>query len=147
MKFYLLTLIILFAACSSSVKKGTEIFEKEGAAIGGYDPVAFFAEGKPVKGLASYNLKWKDANWQFASKANLDSFSKAPEKYAPQYGGYCAYGTADGHKAPTEIDTWTVLDGKLYFNYNQNVKGMWDKDRPNLIQQADGNWEKIKFSE
>ncbi|HYC28216.1 MAG TPA: YHS domain-containing (seleno)protein, partial [Chitinophagaceae bacterium] len=70
-----------------------------------------------------------------------------PEKYAPQYGGYCAYGCADGHKAPTEIDTWTVMDGKLYFNYNQKVKAFWDKDRPKYIRLANMNWEKIRFTE
>ena len=147
MKLFLLAFVLFFTYCSSTEKKGAEIFQKDGAAIGGYDPVAFFTESKPVKGAANYNLQWKDATWRFASQANLDSFAKAPEKYAPQYGGYCAYGTADGHKAPTEADTWTVLNGKLYFNYNQEVKGMWDKDRPKYIAQADGNWENIKFSE
>jgi YHS domain-containing protein len=147
MRFYLLSVFIFLAACSSSGKKGAEIFQKNGVAIGGYDPVAFFTEGKPVKGTATYTAKWKDANWQFASQANLDSFTNAPEKYAPQYGGYCAYGTADGHKAPTEAETWTVLNGKLYFNYNQDVKATWDKDRPKYIHRANTNWEKIKFSE
>jgi YHS domain-containing protein len=143
----LLFVILLFTACSSGDKRGAEIFQKHGIAIGGYDAVAFFSESKPVKGTTSHQLEWKDATWRFASKANLDSFKEAPEKYAPQYGGYCAYGTADGHKAPTEADTWTVLDGKLYFNYNQEVKSLWDKDRPKYITQANGNWEKIKFSE
>lgn len=147
MKLYLFAAVLLLSACSSSDKKGAEIFQKDGAAIGGYDPVAFFTESKPVKGAASYTTKWKDADWQFASQANLDSFTKSPEKYAPQYGGYRAYGTADGHKASTEADTWTVLDGKLYFNYNQDVKATWNKDRPKYIEQANTNWEKIKFSE
>ena len=147
MKHYFLGVILLFAACSSAQQKGAEIFQVNGVAIGGYDPVAFFTESKPVKGAANYNLEWKNATWHFATQANLDSFTKAPEKYAPQYGGYCAYGTAEGHKAPTEIDTWTVLDGKLYFNYNKKVKALWDKDRSKYIEQANVNWEKIKFSE
>jgi YHS domain-containing protein len=147
MKFLLLAATLFLAACSTTPKKGAEIFQRDGAAIGGYDPVAFFTESKPVKGTTAYNLKWKEANWQFASQQNLDSFKASPEKYAQQYGGYCAYGTAEGHKAPTEADTWTVLDGKLYFNYNQDVKTTWDKDRPKYIEQANGNWEKVKFSE
>lgn len=147
MKTFLLAATLLLAACSTSQKKGAEIFQKDGAAIGGYDPVAFFTEGKPIKGTAAYNLNWKNANWQFASQQNLDSFKASPGKYEPQYGGYCAYGTADGHKAPTEVNTWTVVDRKLYFNYNQDVKSTWDKDRQKYIGQANGNWEKIKFSE
>ena len=147
MKLFLFATTLFLVACSITPKKGAEIFQKDGAAIGGYDPVAFFTENKPVKGTTTYTTNWKDAAWQFASQANLDSFTKSPEKYAPQYGGYCAYGTADGHKAPTEADTWTVLDGKLYLNYNQDVKATWDKDHPKYIEQANTNWEKIKFSE
>lgn len=147
MKLLLVVSAIFLVSCSNAQQKGAEYFQKDGAAIGGYDPVAFFKESKPVKGVAGYNLKWKDANWQFASQQNLDSFKVSPEKYAPQYGGYCAYGTADGHKAPTQADTWTIMDGKLYFNYNQKVKTLWDKDRPKYIELANGNWEKIKFSE
>lgn len=139
--------IFLLAACSSSPKKGAEIFQKDGAAIGGYDPVAFFTENKPVQGSPAIHLNWKEAEWRFSSQANLDSFQRSPEKYAPQYGGYCAFGTAEGHKAPTEADTWTVIDGKLYFNYNQEVKQLWDKDRKGFIVKADENWEKIKFTE
>jgi YHS domain-containing protein len=141
---YVLVVTFFLAACSSTHKEGAEIFQKEGAAINGYDPVAFFKENKPAKGSASISLKWKGAQWQFASQANLDSFKAAPEKYAPQYGGYCAFGTAGGYKAPTEVDTWTVLDGKLYFNYNQEVKKAWDKERPRFIKQADVNWAKIR---
>jgi hypothetical protein len=77
----------------------------------------------------------------------LDSFKNSPEKFSPQYGGYCAYGMAEGHKAPTEADTWTLVDGKLYFNYNQQVKESWSKDIPTYIVQANQNWEQIKFSQ
>ncbi len=83
----------------------------------------------------------------FASKANLDSFKKAPEHYAPQYGGYCAYGTAGGHKAPTETETWTIIDDKLYFNYNKKVKDQWVKKTAAYIEKANVNWEIIKDSE
>jgi YHS domain-containing protein len=146
MKFLLVAVTLFFTACSTAQDKGAEYFQKDGAAIGGYDPVAFFTESKPVKGTAAYQLKWKDADWRFASQQNLDSFKVAPEKYAPQYGGYCAFGASRGYKAPTEAGTWTVHDGKLYFNYNQEVKNTWDKDRPTYIAKADGHWEKIRFS-
>jgi YHS domain-containing protein len=146
MRMYVIAAAVLLASCTSKAQKGAEVFQKNGAAIGGYDPVAFFSENKPVEGSANFTFQWKDATWRFASQQNLDSFRKTPERYAPQYGGYCAYGTAEGHKAPTEADTWTVLDGKLYFNYNRKVKALWDKDRPRYIEQANRNWEQIKFS-
>jgi YHS domain-containing protein len=147
MNFLRFIVFILIISCNSSQRKGAEIYQKEGTAIGGYDPVSFFTAHKPVKGGAEYIFVWKDAKWQFSSQQNLDSFKSSPEKYAPQYGGYCAYGTADGHKAPTEVDTWTIMDGKLYFNYNQDVKTIWDKNRSVYIEKANTNWENIKFSD
>jgi YHS domain-containing protein len=97
-----------------------------------------------VKGAKEFTYEWNGATWHFATKKNKDLFVANPEKYAPQYGGYCAYGTADGHKAPTETDTWTVVDNKLYFNYNQKVKTLWNKDQASLIKKADEQWPKIK---
>jgi YHS domain-containing protein len=86
----------------------------DGKAIKGYDPVPFFKESKPVKGLNNLSYQWQNATWLFSNNENLEAFKASPEKYAPQYGGYCAYGTADGHKAPTQADTWTVVNGNLY---------------------------------
>ena len=99
-----------------------EVYATKEGAIDGYDPVAFFTDQKPVKGKKEISYVWNGATWYFASQENAKAFKQQPEKYAPQYGGYCAYGTADGHKAPTKIDTWTVVENKLYFNYNQDVK-------------------------
>jgi len=147
MKLYIMAAALLMATYAPAQNKGAEIFQKNGAAINGYHAVAFFTESKPVKGAPEHTVEWKNAKWLFASKANADSFRANPEKYAPQYGGYCAFGTADGHKAPTEVDTWTVMNGKLYFNYNQKVKAYWDKDRPKYIEQANINWPKIRFTE
>lgn len=123
------------------------VYVANGKAIKGYDPVAFFTESIPVMGRDSLMLEWNGANWYFASRKNLEAFKMAPDHYAPQYGGYCAYGTAQGHKAPTEVETWTILDGKLYFNYNPKVKEMWSKDRPGMIKKADENWPMIKDKE
>lgn len=144
---YILAALLGLASFAHAQNKGAEIYQKNGAAIDGYDAVAFFTESKPVKGSVDFTVQWKDAKWMFISKAHADSFRANPERFAPQYGGYCAFGTADGHKAPTEADTWTVLNGKLYFNYNQKVKTLWDKDRPGYIEKANVNWEKIKFTE
>jgi len=101
----LLTITMAFAQQSP-------VFVKDGKAIRGYDPVAFFTESKPVLGDSTITYAYQEATWQFTSAANRDAFKDKPEKYAPQYGGYCAYGTADGtgHKAPTQPDTWTIQD-------------------------------------
>ncbi len=135
-------ILVLVTLCSFAQK--SEVYSTEGGAIKGYDPVAFFVESKAVKGTEEFTYEWNGATWHFANKKNKETFIANPEKYAPQYGGYCAYGTADGHKAPTETDTWTVDNNKLYFNYNQKVKTLWDKDRASLIKKADEQWPKIK---
>ena len=107
-------------------------------AINGYDTVAYFTENKPVKGQDSLVFDWKGAKWKFATQANLDLFKANPEKYAPQYGGYCAYGVAKGALVKVEPEQFTVLDGKLYLNYDASVQKDWLKDRAGFIKAADG---------
>ncbi|WP_431215497.1 YHS domain-containing (seleno)protein [Puia sp. P3] len=87
---------------------------------------------------------YKDAKWLFATRADLDAFKESPEHYTPQYGGYCAYGTAQGHKAPTKPETWTIVNDKLYFNYNLKVKEAWMKDQQAFIEKADKSWPDLK---
>jgi YHS domain-containing protein len=143
-KIKTLTGLFLVLVSFYSFAQTSEVFSNESGAIKGYDPVAFFVESKAVKGVKEFTHEWKGATWHFATKKNKDLFVANPEMYAPQYGGYCAYGTADGHKAPTETDTWTIVDSKLYFNYNQKVKTLWNKDQASLIKKADEQWPKIK---
>jgi len=121
-----------------------EVFVTAKGAIDGYDAVAYFTEGMPVKGEVQFTYLWRGASWYFSSAANLEKFRAEPGKYAPQYGGYCAYGTAEGHKAPTQPDAWTIVAGKLYLNYNRDVKDIWSKDRSNFIKKADANWDDVK---
>lgn len=142
-KFLSLAAIVLTVLAHAHAQKA-EVYSPGGKAIKGYDPVAFFMESKPVMGADSLSYSWHEATWMFANRQNLQRFKANPEKYAPQYGGYCAYGTSQGHKAPTEADTWTILNDKLYFNYNQKVKEMWVKDQPGYIQKADKQWPEIK---
>lgn len=130
---------LLFGAIVGHAQQ-SEIFAPEGKAIKGYDAVAFFKESKPVMGVDTLSYDWKGAHWLFSSAENRDAFKKTPEHYAPQYGGYCAYGAAQGHKAPTQTDTWTIVNDKLYFNYNSNVKQSWVKNQQTLIEKADQNW-------
>src|SRR5690349_3995065 len=111
-----------------------EVFAKEGVAIRGYDPVAYFIESKPTKGSDQFQFEWKGATWKFANAENLKEFKSNPEKYAPQFGGYCAYGTAEGHKAPTSPDAWTIVDGKLFLNYDLDVRALWNEDQQKFIE-------------
>lgn len=121
-----------------------EIFTTNGVAINGYDAVAYFTDNKPVKGSNKYTTSFKGATFQFASAAHRDAFAKDPERYAPQYGGYCAFGTAQGHKATTEPQAFTVVDQKLYLNYNDDVRETWKKDVTGNIKTADANWDKVR---
>ncbi len=138
--------ILLFTALNIFAQK-SEIFNPKEGAIHGYDPVAYFKESKPVKGDPEFSVSWKGTNWYFANQENKDAFKASPEKYSPQYGGYCAYGLADGHKAPTSPDAWTIIGGKLYFNYDKGVQKSWNKKQPEYIKTADANWPKVKNEE
>ena len=142
MRFILLTLSVFVS--TSVWAQQDEIYVNDGAAIGGYDVVAYFNEGKPVKGTASVTVSYKGAKWLFASKENAEQFKANPEKYEPQYGGYCAYGCSRGYKAKTSPDAWTIVGGKLYLNYNTDVRTTWIKDQQNYIKKADENWTHIK---
>lgn len=142
-KIQLLALLVL--ATAAAVAQSSEVFIKNGKAIGGYDPVAFFKSAKPVMGYDSIKFRYQAADWHFSSEDNKKAFAADPEKYAPQYGGYCAYGTAEGHKAPTEAGTWTIVDNKLYFNYSEKVKQGWLKNQPALIKKADQQWPTVKI--
>jgi hypothetical protein len=116
-----------------------------GIAAKGYDVVAYFTDGKPVKGNPQFTHEHGGVKWQFASAAHRDMFRADPAKYAPQYGGYCAYGVSVGGLYDVEPDTsWTVVDGKLYLNKNPDVKQTWLKDVPGYVSKAEANWPKIR---
>jgi YHS domain-containing protein len=143
MKHSILLIILTFSLNSAFAQK--EVFTKSDEAIQGYDPVAYFKEGKPMKGKKEFSFLWNEATWIFASRENLAAFKIDPEKYAPQFGGYCAYGISEGHKAPTSPDAWTIVDGKLYLNYNKNVRSLWNEKQSDHIANANKNWPKIKL--
>ena len=109
-------------------------------AVNGYDPVAFFTEGRPVEGSDQFIYEFNGATWKFSSQANLDTFKDDPIAYAPQYGGYCAWAMAKGQFASGSPKHWTIVDNKLYLNYNASVQKKWEKDIPGFIEQADAEW-------
>jgi YHS domain-containing protein len=115
-----------------------------GVAIHGYGPVAYFTDGKPVKGSARFSHKVGDATYHFASTGHRDRFAKDPAKYAPQFGGYCAMGTAMGKKLDVDPLAWRIVDGKLYLNLNKDVQAKWLSDVPGHLKQAEAKWAEIK---
>ena len=136
MRFLLLAL--LFPAFALAQK--AEVNVQSGAAIRGYDPVAYHRELQPVKGSQQFSHEWKGATWRFASAQNRDLFKANPERYAPQYGGYCAYGVAGGYTVGIDPAAWSVVDGKLYLNYSPGVQASWKSDIPGYIRKANANW-------
>ncbi|MCE2988538.1 MAG: YHS domain-containing (seleno)protein [Burkholderiales bacterium] len=109
-------------------------------AIRGYDPVAFFKEGKPHEGDRTWQAKHEGETYLFSSQANRDAFVAEPSRYAPQYAGYCAYGATRGYKAAVDPAAFKIVDGKLYLNYSAKVQGLWEKDIPGFIKMADEKW-------
>ena len=144
MKKMTIPLMISLLISMTSFAQKSATFMHDGKAIRGYDPVAYFTAGKPVKGDDQFVFEWNNAKWYFSSKQNLDLFKANPSKYAPQYGGYCAYGLSNGYKAPIAADAWTIDNGKLYLNYNLDVREEWNKDRKQRIEKADKNWPGVK---
>jgi hypothetical protein len=131
------------AAPPVNTLSGGLIDRRSDTAIQGYDTVAYFTVGKPVKGLDRFATNWQGAKWKVASQSNLDLFKSDPEKYAPQYGGYCAYGVAQDNLVSIEPDKFSVREGKLYLNYNAEVQALWLKDPAGFIKQADAKFKQL----
>jgi len=109
-------------------------------AVSGYDTVAYFTEGKPVKGDKAHSTEYNGATWLFSSADNLAAFEADPERYAPQFGGYCAWAVSQGYTASADPDNWAIVDDKLYLNYNDDVQATWNEDRAGFIAAANENW-------
>jgi len=119
---------------------GTVFNQSQGAAIKGYDPVAYFTQSDAVKGAEEHSHMWSGVKWLFATAANRDAFAAEPEKFAPQYGGYCSYAMSRDYVADITPTAWKVVDGKLYLNNSKAVHLWWRADIPGNIQKADANW-------
>lgn len=114
-----------------------------GVAIEGYDPVAYFDQGEPIEGSADHSFEWQGATWRFASAEHRDLFTADPEKYAPQYGGFCAYAVSKGSIAGIDPEAWQIVDGRLYLQNSHKVLELWRQDVPGHIAAADENWPKL----
>lgn len=142
MKTLLLSCLFLFAGLALRAEKPVNTTWL-GVAIDGYDPVAYFESGAPAKGEKANSLEWGGATWRFASAANLQAFKAEPEKYAPQFGGYCAWAVSQGYTADIDPKAWKIVEGKLYLNYSLDVQKKWEEDIPGHIKAARANWPKI----
>ncbi|MEN9220902.1 MAG: YHS domain-containing (seleno)protein [Thermostichus sp. BF3_bins_97] len=115
-------------------------FATDGLALRGYDPVAYFIETKPVQGSPEHEWEWGGVTWRFANADNLERFQNNPERFAPQYGGFCAWAVANNYLYPVDPFAWKIVDDKLYLNANQRVQRNWERDIPGFIEKADLNW-------
>jgi YHS domain-containing protein len=114
-----------------------------GVALHGYDAVAYFTEGKAVKGNPQFQHEWMGAKWQFASAVNRELFVKEPAKYAPQFGGYCAWAVSNNYTYDADPQIWKIVNGKLYFNYNQLARFRWERDIPGRIKLGEQYWPQL----
>ncbi|MBX2826319.1 MAG: hypothetical protein KTR33_16405 [Gammaproteobacteria bacterium] len=122
-------------------RKGLFGYKESGIALRGFDTVAYFTEGKPLEGKDEFTTEWMNATWKFANQEHLALFEANPEQYAPQYGGYCAYGVAQNALVKIEPDLWEIVDDKLYLNYDDGVQKKWEKDIAGFIAEADAKFE------
>jgi len=137
--FFLLALLLFngFSGIAAGKSPGGDV------AIKGYDTVAYFQAGKAVKGNESFTFQWHKLTWYFQNGDNRDLFATSPEKYAPQYDGYCAWAMTEARKAVTDPEVWKIVNGKLYLNCSIAAYEKWSKDIPGNIKKADANWLKL----
>jgi len=137
--------VALMTTSGSALARKNEIYTRflSSAAVGGYDTVAYFTVGKPVKGKDEFTTKWKGADWYFSSKENLEKFKANPTAFAPQFGGYCAYGVSQNAAVKGDPLLWKIVDGKLYLNINKQVVGIWTKDIAGYNVKAYHNWPNV----
>lgn len=137
---------LLATACAVSPDKIShskpvdEINNRQGLALKGYDPVAYFTDAKPTEGNAAIVYQWRGATYRFATAEHRDAFESNPQRYAPQFGGYCAFAVSQGTTADADPFQWALVDEKLYVNNNAFAAALWNRDRPGHIEAANTNW-------
>ena len=134
---------LVLAGCTSL--GNAPVYQDDGVAIEGFDTVAYFEQDKAVKGNKNFSYTHKGLLWNFSSEENRDKFKQDPDKYAPEYGGYCAYAMSKGLVVSSDPEAFTLYDGKLYLNYSFSVRNTWRKDIPGYLAKSEVNWrEKIE---
>jgi YHS domain-containing protein len=141
--FFVLMTAVMLAGIANAQEKGVRPFvnvNEQGAILDGYDAVAFFTDNKPIKGDPRFHFTYEGAIYQFASKEHLDLFAANPDKYKPQFGGYCAYAVSLGRIAPIDVNTFSIVDGRLVVQHNARAVAGWNKDVTGNLQLADRYW-------
>lgn len=145
MKKFLLAIVTFFSvSAAATVSASADSVANSVVGVQGYDLVSYHKSEKPLQGNGNHVVTIEGVNYLFTNKANKKAFASNPGKYLPGYGGYCAYGAAVGKKFIGDPTVWAIVDGKLYFNLDNNVKNIWVKDIPGNLKKADRNWTSIK---
>ena len=138
-------LVLFLLTLLSDITAGKSL--KHDIAINGYDAVAYFSNGKALQGDEAFTFNWHNLTWYFLNREDMDLFMSNPEKYAPQYDGYCAWAMTEGQKAQTDPEVWKIVEGKLYLSCSRSAYEKWSTDIPGNIKKADENWLKFKGKE
>ena len=144
LKSLALMLSLILACMTTAHADQITTYVKDGVAIGGADPVAYFTKNTSVMGTADFTADWNGVTWRFASAENRDAFTADPAKFAPQFGGFCTTGASFGKKVPIDPSRFKVLGGKLYLNSSAKAQSMFLGDEKGTIAKAEGNWPKIE---
>ncbi|HVL72908.1 MAG TPA: YHS domain-containing (seleno)protein [Beijerinckiaceae bacterium] len=139
----LLALALGGAPAAQTAPSPVNVLAGNRLAIHGYDPVAYFVEGRPRRGRPEFAVEHRGARWLFANEENRGRFRADPERYLPAYGGYCAYGVSQGYLVKIDPNAWRIVDGRLYLNYDRGVQRTWEKDVPGHVATANRNWPRL----
>ena len=138
-----LLLLSLFASAANAGGPTALNLDAQGVAIQGYDPVAFFTDGKPVAGVPQFTSQFNGATYRFASAEHKAAFDQEPAKYEPQFGGYCAYGVAKGSLSPVKVAAFQIVNGRLLMQYNPEVRDLFNQDTAASLKRADERWPEV----
>jgi YHS domain-containing protein len=141
-KFLIATMMLVASIASASAFAEDYSYSTPG--VSGYDPVAYFTDGKPVRGSGFHVTVVEGVTYALASAEHKKLFEANPQKYLPVYGGYCAYGAGVGKKFVADPEVWKIVEGKLYLNLDKSIQQKWEKDIPGYIKKGDANWVTIK---
>jgi len=139
-----LALLLAAAGTSADDRVPPVRVDAAGIAIDGYDPVAFFTRGEALLGSAEHELEWGGATWRFAESGHRDLFVAEPERYAPRFGGYCAWAVAHGYTAKGDPLAWTIWEEGLYLNYDPRIRERWLGDVRGHVEAGQENWPRLR---
>ncbi|MXN64335.1 hypothetical protein GR183_05420 [Stappia sp. GBMRC 2046] len=140
--------LMVFIAAASFAFAGEAINGRQGGlAVKGYDVVAYFTEGRPMRGRDDLEHTWQGIRWRFATREHLATFTEDPARYAPRYGGYCAGGVAIGNLAPIDPEAFVIIEDRLYLNYDKPTRDKFAENAEESVAKANANWERIGQTE